>query len=186
MPAPATRHPLTVADYRQLPPAGPYFQLIEGKLVKVPSPRKSHQNIGTAIFMALLAYVKNGHPCALKTTPFEVYLDDRNVYRPDILLVSAPRESLVLRADAVHGAPDLVVEVLSPSNTRAEKDLKRRAYARAGVAEMWLADSDLRTLEVFRFAENQDRPVMDLAQGDTLTTPLLPGLALNIDTVFGV
>ncbi len=186
MPASAALPPLTVADYRQLPPAGPYYQLIEGVLVKVPSPRKSHQNIGSAIFLALLAYVKNGHPCALKTTPFEVYLDDHNVYRPDILLVSAPREPMVLRADAVHGAPDLVVEVLSPSNTRAEKYLKRRAYARAGVTEMWLADSDPRTSEHFRYTDNADRPVMDLALGDTLTTPLLPGFAVAVDQVFGV
>jgi Uma2 family endonuclease len=185
MSATATSNLLSVSDYLLLPEGGPRIQLIEGDFVMAPSPRKAHQNIGGAIFILLHEHVKRGRKGAVMIAPFDVYLDDNNVYQPDVLFVSAAREKKILLEDGVHGAPDLVVEVLSPGTARLDKDTKRRVYARAGVTEMWLIDPELRSVQIYRFKENADRPVTYLELSNTLTTPLLPGFSAKLDKVFG-
>ncbi len=185
MSATATSNLLSVSDYLLLPEGGPRIQLIEGDFFMAPSPRKSHQNIGGTIFILLHEHVKRSRKGAVMIAPFDVYLDDNNVYQPDVLYVAAAREKKILLDDGVHGAPDLVVEVLSPSTARLDKDAKRRVYARAGVLEMWLIDPELRSVQIYRFKENADRPVAYLELADTLTTPLLPGFSVKLDKVFG-
>lgn len=184
MSAIASSNLLRVSDYLLLPEGGPRYQLIEGDFVMAPSPRKSHQEISGGIYVLLLEHIKRDRKGAVMIAPFDVYLDDHNVYQPDVLFISSAREKKILLDDGVHGAPDLVVEVLSPSTARLDKDSKRRVYARHGVSEMWLIDPELRTVQIYRFKENAERPVAYLEMGDTLTTPLLPGLTVNLNSVF--
>ena len=185
MPATATSNLLSVSDYLLLPEGGPRYQLIEGDFVMAPSPRGQHQTIAGQIFRLLCDRVEEMDAGLVMFAPFDVYFDDHNVYQSDVLFIAKARLDDVYQEDGVHGAPDLVVEVLSPGTARLDKDAKRRVYARSGVAEMWLVDPELRAVQIYRFQENAERPVAYLELGDTLTTPLLPGLAVNLDAVFG-
>jgi Uma2 family endonuclease len=180
-----TSNLLTVADYLLLPEGGPRYQLIEGDFVMAPSPRGHHQNIVGLIYIQLHEHVKRAQAGVVMIAPFDVYLDNHNVYQPDVLFIAQAKVADVYQDDGVHGAPSLAVEVLSPGTARLDKDSKRRVYARAGVNELWLVDPALRSLQIYRFAENTDRPVTYLEMGDTLTTPLLPGFSLKLDELFG-
>ncbi len=185
MSAIAASNLLSVSDYLLLPEGGPRYQLIEGDFVMAPSPRKSHQEITGALFVLLHEYARRTRKGCVMIAPFDVYLDDHNVYQPDVLFVSTAREKKILLDDGVHGAPDLVVEVLSPGTARLDKDAKRRVYARSGVAEMWLVDPELRGVQIYRFKENPDRPTAYLELGDKLTTPLLPEFEVALAKIFG-
>ncbi len=184
MSAIASSNLLRVSDYLLLPEGGPRYQLIEGDFVMAPSPRGHHQQIAGRVYRLLCDWVEKKDAGLVMFAPFDVYLDDHNVYQPDVLFIAKARQADVYQDDGIHGAPDLCVEVLSPGTARLDKDSKRRVYARYGVSEMWLIDPELRTVQIYRFKENAERPVAYLEMGDTLTTPLLPGLTVNLNSVF--
>ena len=89
-----------------------------------------------------------------------------------------------LTAANIRGAPDLVVEVLSPSTADRDRATKRRRYAQSGVQEYWLADPDAKTIEVLTAQDNAFHTAAIYAPGDALASPLLPNFALNVDAVF--
>ena len=104
--------PLTAEDYRLLPEAGPRYQLIEGDLFMAPAPNRYHQDISGYIHFLLRAYLEKHRVGKLYGAPFDVFLDEINVYQPDLVFISKQNFSVLTDAGAV-GAPDLVVEILS-------------------------------------------------------------------------
>jgi Uma2 family endonuclease len=113
-------------------------------------------------------------------------LSPHDVVVPDVLFVSVARAGVVGPAHAA-GAPDLVVEVLSPSTHRRDELLKRDAYEKAGVEEYWIVDSEGETVKVLRRdGPGFGRPrLLSARDGDGLATPLLPGLELPLAALFG-
>lgn len=175
----------TVRDYQATPDGPPWSELIEGDLVQDPSPRDPHQSAAGEIYFAIKLYLRQ-HPIALvRYAPLDVYLDDINVFQPDVLVLLQDRASL--RTDeGIKGAPDLVVEILSPSTLRTDLLRKRVVYARSGVREMWIVDTVAQTIAAFRFSEKRDAPVAIWlnAADDAARTPLLPGLSIPLRNVF--
>ena len=90
----------------------------------------------------------------------------------------------MLAEDGIHGAPDLVIEVLSPATAQLDKKQKRIVYARAGVKELWLVDPLLLQIQLYDFARDTAKPVRLIEEDETLSTPLLPGLAISLAEVF--
>ena len=82
--------------------------------------------------------------------PVTVHLHDELVVEPDIVFVLRQRMAIVDREGGIHGPPDLVVEVLSPSNRAYDRDLKRKRYLESGVPEVWIVDADTATVEVWK------------------------------------
>jgi Uma2 family endonuclease len=115
-----------------------------------------------------------------------VILSEHDVLQPDLLWVSPARSALLQRW--VHGAPDLAVEVLSPSSRRTDELRKRQRYELFGVTELWIVDPDVEAVRVYcRQGGNAgfDRPVqLSAERDDLLTTPLLPALQLRVATLF--
>ncbi|MGH8021842.1 MAG: Uma2 family endonuclease [Opitutaceae bacterium] len=173
---------LTVDDYRSTP-EGSRYQLVEGELIMAPAPNLYHQEIVGRLFRVLAAHVEQHDLGRVFVAPADVYLTEHNVVQPDVLFVAKARERL-LAEDGIYGAPDLVVEVVSPSTARLEKTTKRRVYAQAGVDEMWLADPVLRQVHVYRFTQDPAKPACILDEGDTLEIPLLPGVQISLTDVF--
>ena len=141
----------TYEDYLNTPDEVRY-ELLDGELVMVPSPGATHQRIVMRIAMALQPYVKRMELGEFFIAPFDVVLwdgDEANVVEPDLLFVSTARAGIITEAN-VQGAPDLVVEVLSPSTESRDRGYKRELYARHGVGEYWLVDPDARTVTVLR------------------------------------
>ena len=119
----------------------------------------------------------------MRIAPFAVVLDRWNALEPDVLWLSDARSDR-LREDGLHGAPDLVVEVLSPSTRRRDLGVKLDLYARHGVREYWLVDPLARNVHVHRWEAGQVAASQELGPGETLHSPLLLGFALPADEVF--
>lgn len=180
---PVTHRALTRYDYANLPEFGPRFQLVEGELHMAPAPNRYHQDISRNLEWLLLNYLEDHAIGRVYDAPFDVYLTDLNVFQPDIIFVSKANEHILTDAGA-EGAPDLVVEILSPKTARFDKETKREIYARTGVTELWIIDPEPRTLSRFCLRENSQTPVAVLREGDSLASPLFPGLRIALAEVF--
>ena len=113
-------------------------------------------------------------------------LSDTDVVQPDLLFVSTERAHLLLGGANVLGAPDLVVEILSPSTAGRDRTLKRALYAKHGVQEYWLVDPDARTVTVLRLDANAFEVESIYGEGQTLTSPMLAGFTADLNEIFGV
>jgi Uma2 family endonuclease len=100
------------------------------------------------------------------------------------MLFVAKANVRILAEDGIHGAPDLVIEVLSPATAQLDKRQKRIVYARAGVQELWLVDPLLLQIQRYDFARATAMPVALIEEDETLSTPLLPGLTISVADVF--
>ena len=174
--------PLTVHDYRELPDGPPYYQLIEGELYMSPSPNWYHQEILANILRILFRYLDKKPIGKIYFAPLDTFLTDLNVYQPDIGFISNKRKIIV--KEGVDGAPDFVVEILSPRTAKYDRGAKRDIYARTGVEELWIVDPELKTVQVFRFAESADAPVATYSIKQKFTSPVFPGLTVSCADVF--
>lgn len=144
---------ITWDDVRQLPDDGNRYEAIEGGLYMTPAPSVRHQTISFRLGRELgRLLVDTGHG-QLWHAPLGVRFPATGEgVQPDIVFVSNARRSIVA-PDELKGAPDLVVEILSPSTAARDRDLKRRLYARQGVAEYWIVDPDAGAVDVWRFGD---------------------------------
>ena len=99
------------------------------------------------------------------------------VLEPDVIFVSKSRASIVAKKN-LSGPPDLVVEVVSESSFKLDREIKPKQYAFYGVPEFWRVDPEGRTVEIFRLNEGEYELAVQLGFGDALTSPLFPGLNL--------
>jgi Uma2 family endonuclease len=121
----------------------------------------------------------------LFAAPFDVQFSAFDVVEPDLLFVSAARLSGLLTAANVQGAPDLVIEISSPSTRKRDETIKRRLYERFGVHEYWVVDLELDEIKVYRLSEGRFSRVAELAleRDEVLESPLFPGLRLPLREV---
>ena len=116
--------------------------------------------------------------------PCDVILSNQDVAQPDILFVSNSRSGIVTEAN-IQGAPDLVVEILSPGTATYDRGYKQALYSRHGVREYWLVDPDADTVEVLAEGAEDLGLQTTHRRGESLTSPLLAGLAIDLEQVFG-
>lgn len=173
----------TVEDYRALPAGPPYCQLVEGELIMAPSPSSFHQDIAANIHLLLANHVRRHRLGKVCIAPLDVFLSENNVFQPDVFFLS-PRSLPLLRDDGLHGAPDLVVEIVSPSNGLLEQKRKRAVYAQQGVLEEWLIEPTLQQIHRYNFATDPAKPVRVIDNDESFETPLLPGLLISGVEVF--
>ena len=171
----------TVRDYMATPEDTRY-ELIEGELLVTPSPTPAHQRIVGKLFVLLNDFVRNKGLGEVFIAPLDVVLSEYDVLQPDILFVSKERAGIV--TDRVRGAPDLVVEVLSPGTEERDRTLKRTVYARYGVREYWLVDSQRETIELLTLGPEGFNLVAAYNRDETLRSPLLAGLTLSMQQLF--
>ena len=174
---------ITTEEYRLLPEGGPRYQLIEGELYMSPSPNRFHQVIVRNVFRVLDAHLTEHPTGALYFAPLDVHLTQHDVFQPDVLYVSNERADILVD-EGVRGAPDLVVEVLSPGAQQIDRDLKRKAYAAAGVEEMWIVDPSDKSVSIHRLMENAEEPVAVHHKGISFESPLFPGLLIDCAEIF--
>jgi Uma2 family endonuclease len=177
---------LTYEDFALFPDDGKRHELIDGEHYVTPSPNRRHQSVLQNLNLILSAFVRERRLGRVFFAPFDVVLTPVDVVEPDLLYISAERSDILTAAN-VQGAPDLVVEVLSPTGRRQDEVLKRDLYERGGVSEYWIVDPEAETVKVFRRGARGlfGRPLLlTLRDGDTLSTPLLPGLEVSLAAVF--
>jgi len=176
--------PITADDYKILPESGPRYQLIEGALELAPAPNSAHQQISGNLFLIIGNWTKSaGHGGKVIAAPLDVYLDKFNVYQPDIVYLS-PDNLGILTTIGIEGAPDLVIEILSPSTRVLDLGPKKKNFARYKVKEFWAVDPAAETIEVFDLCTEPDSPVRSLARADQLESAIFPGLVIDLEEVF--
>jgi Uma2 family endonuclease len=176
---------LTYEDFVHFPDDGQRHELIDGEHVMSPAPNVRHQTVLVNLTALLLPFVRENQLGKLFFAPFDVVLSLHDVVEPDLLFIARDRLELLTDAN-LQGAPDLAVEVLSPTSHRQDELRKRDLYERCGVAEYWIVDPEAEDVKVFRReGEGFGRPrLLTARDGDVLASPLLPGLAVPLADVF--
>ena len=173
----------TYQDYLNTPDDVRY-ELIDGELIVMePAPTTPHQRLLVNFTGLLAPFVRSNRLGEVFIAPTDVYLADTNVVQPDLLFVSAARAAIITEPN-IHGAPDLVMEIASPSTEQRDRNVKLELYARHGVAEYWLVDPIAETVETLRLEDRRFVATGHYSRTDTFTTPLLPGLTIDLTEVF--
>ncbi|SDH65828.1 Endonuclease, Uma2 family (restriction endonuclease fold) [Pedobacter terrae] len=166
------------------------LEIIKGQLFKMsPAPSRIHQGISGNIFGPIYNALK-GKNCRVYTAPFDVRLakksvDDKEVFtvvQPDLVVVC---DQTKLDKRGCIGAPDIVVEILSPGNNKKELINKYEVYEEAGVKEYWIVSPAHKTFFRYILDENgKFQPTKMLTEGEEVTTSLIPSLKLVLEEVF--
>ena len=174
---------VTAEDYRALPEGGQRYQLIEGDLYMSPSPNRFHQDISLNIAVIIANYL-GSHPIGkVYDAPLDVYLDNDNVFQPDLVFVARENYRVLTNA-GIEGVPDLVIEILSPGTAKLDRNAKQRIYAQRGVKEMWLVDPETTTVAVYHLQQNPAQPAAVYATADRFTSSCFPGLEFSVADFF--
>ncbi|BCX05026.1 MAG: hypothetical protein KatS3mg053_2964 [Candidatus Roseilinea sp.] len=182
--APHTRW--TTADLVLLPDNGRRYEIIDGELYMYRQPHWHHEQTTGLIFAALQDWSGRSGLGQASPTPGVIFDDLENIV-PDVVWVSNERLSRLMdEAGHLTGAPELVVEVLSYSGQNEDRDrkLKLKLHESRGVLEYWIADWRLKQLEVYRRDAGQLQSASVFLPQDTLTSPLLPGFAVEVARLF--
>jgi Uma2 family endonuclease len=176
---------MTVAEYLELP-RGRWASLIDGEIV-VCAPRSLHQVIVRELLVELTLWTRVGAGRGEVTTEIAVELDEYNWFGPDLLWYREGRGPG--RTEVVpQPLPDIAAEIRSPSTWRYDIGAKKSRYEQHGLPELWLVDTAADVVLIFR-RSSPKAPSFDvsleLARGDALTSPLLPGFSLVLDELFG-
>ncbi|MBL7798619.1 MAG: Uma2 family endonuclease [Saprospiraceae bacterium] len=192
---------MTITSLDQLDPNGSYtyadyllwqfterVELLRGKIRRMAAPSVKHQQISIR-FSRLLANALWQTPCQVFAAPFDVRLtrmrndkEVKTVVQPDLCVICDPSK---LDERGCNGAPDLIIEILSPGNSRTEMRDKFDLYQEAGVLEYWIVSPIEKAVQVFQLNE-QGRFIglPPVVEGDILTTPVVPNLEVDVTEVF--
>jgi len=173
-----TLGPYRAEDYANLPDS-PRCELIQGNFYVPPSPAIPHQFLGFELAKGLDAPARSAGGYVF-LAPLDVRLADHSIVQPDVIYVSAARRGILGdRQGRIEGAPDLLIEILSPGTARRDRVQKLDLYARFDVREYWIVDPAERQIE-FLVNEN-GRFVVALPDGAVYRSPALPEIALDLE-----
>jgi Uma2 family endonuclease len=173
---------LTYADYLKTSD-DERCELLNGELVMPPAALTGHQMISMALASRLYLYVNEKGLGTVVAAPTDVVLSDTDVVQPDILFVSSQRSQIVTREN-VRGAPDLVVEILSPATAERDRTVKLDLYARHGVKEYWIVDPDVGTVTVLLQGGSGFDMISVYGEGETLRSQTLAGFSVALQEIF--
>ena len=171
----------TYQDYLSLP-EGAAYEILEGDLRMTPAPGISHQCVIGNLYKLLEKYSEE-HPGAVLMAPVDMVLAEDTVLQPDLIFISRERRGIV-QERGVFGAPDLVVEVLSPTSLRVDRMVKFRLYGRHGVPELWLVDHAIGLVEIYGLEETGYEKIGQYSGTDEVHSHVLSGLHFTADKVF--
>ena len=168
-------------DYFLLPEGAPY-QLINGKLIFMPSPLDIHQKVSGNLFLHIGWHVKSHGLGEIRHAPDDVILDEENVVQPDLLFVSIKRNNII--KSRIFGAPDFVVEILSAGNSKTDREVKKHLYGKHGVLEYWIVHPTEEYVQVHHNESQEMKLVQTAQKGDTISSKAIEGLELAVEKIF--
>ena len=178
-----TKKKYTADDYLLLEEGAP-FQLINYDLVMSPSPLFIHQIISARLTQALLNFLDSTNSNAVvANAPTDVRFDDGNILQPDILYISEGRIAEIIK-DRVEGAPDMIIEILSPSNAYYDLRTKKDIYEKYGVKEYIIVDPIQQTTELYALKNGLYYLHQKAPKNELLHSLVLPGFSFDLSRVF--
>ncbi|MEK6325786.1 MAG: Uma2 family endonuclease [Acidobacteriota bacterium] len=176
---------LTIADLDAMPDDGNRYEIIEGELFVSCAPFLTHQRVSRNLFVRISNCLEQNPIGEVLATPGVIFSEFSGVI-PDIVFISNERRGEIASAERITGAPDLIIEIVSPGseNERRDRIAKRQLYGKYGVKEYWVVDPLQRTIEIYaRVGRNLKLRTM-LREHDDLTTSLLPGFSCKVADIF--
>ena len=179
----AEKKKYTDDDYMMLEEGAP-FQLINYDLIMSPSPTPVHQNILLEFILIITSYLKKTNNQGYAgIAPLDVRFDEGNILQPDILYISAERKVELIK-DRIEGAPDLVIEILSPSTAYYDMRQKIKIYQKYGVKEYIIVDPIEQYVELYTLNNGVYKLNQTIQKTETLNSVLLPGLSFDLKKIF--
>ena len=179
--AEASRVGTLAGEFLGLPESMLSTELIDGEVLVSPAPELKHQDTVLAMARILEQLMLDGK---VRVAPVDVQLDEANVVQPDVLWTAPDSKCIPVEGKYLHGAPDLVVEVLSPSTARYDRAEKFGLYEQHGTLEYWLVDSQAQYVEVWRrVAEKFERQGV-FGPEDSFESALLDGMQVKLEGLF--
>lgn len=162
-------------------------ELIKGKIIKMsPAPNRMHQDLSMSLSV-LFYNLFHKSPCKVYHAPFDVVLPvpsakkDSTIVQPDICIIC---DLSKLDGQGCKGAPDLIVEILSPGNSKHDSRIKFSVYEESGVKEYWIVDPHNRLVLVYVLQDNHYIGLHPFAEGDTIESVIFPELKITVEDIF--
>lgn len=173
-------------EFQTLPRDGSKrFELIEGEVFMTPSPNTRHQRAVAKLLRRLADFADEHDLGEVFIAPYDIVFTKWTALEPDLLFIRKERSSIITDAN-VQGAPDLVIEILSPSNKAYDRKTKLREYEKAGVPELWYLDPEERTGEILNLGSDGRYVVTAaLSENAAVASSVLPGFSITLDRIFG-
>lgn len=174
----------TYEDWLQLPPDGWKYEIIDGVLYMSPPPLISHQDVSMRLSGGMHFYARNHKLGKVLTAPCGVRLPGQKVpVEPDILFVQQERLAII-EERYIEGAPDLIVEILSPSNMNYDLETKFKLYQLAGVVEYWLVNTWDKLVTIYNLVDGAYKLAGNYGVDDTAASTVLNGFSIAVTTLF--
>lgn len=172
----------TYDDYKKTPEGGNY-QLIGGEIIEMTAPSLYHQKILQNLNYYLSVYIRQNGLGEVYVAPTDVYFSKTETYQPDLLILLT--ESLhKMQESKIEGAPDLIVEILSPSTGYYDVKYKKSVYEKFGVKEYWIVDPKDKTIEIYQNSQGKFVLTSELSKTGTAQSTLLSGFIVELEKIF--
>ncbi len=162
---------------------GYFYELINGIIVRKQAPAPPHQNASMEISTLMNVFIKEKKLGKLFAAPIDVFFDPHNNTQPDILFIKKERDFLITK-NGIEGAPDLIVEILSPSTFKTDRKDKFELYLFFGVAEYWIVDPKNQSIEVYILDSNQYKMEFFAIENGLIQSKVLEGFSMEVADIF--
>jgi Uma2 family endonuclease len=163
---------------------GYFYELINGNIVKKQAPAPPHQNASMQIGTIMNNFIREKQLGKLFAAPIDVFFDPHNNTQPDLLFVKKERNFLITR-NGIEGAPDLIVEILSPSTFKIDRTDKFDLYLFFGVPEYWIVDPKNQSIEVYILENDRYKMEFFAIENGLIHSKVLEGLTIEVNDIFG-
>jgi Uma2 family endonuclease len=177
-----TRYKATIEEFWALPESMQHIEYIDGEILMAPTPTVIHQAVLRNVFRLLDEFVLRTATGSVYFSPLDVVLPSGDVVQPDAFFLTNEEQERALAAKRVHGAPSLVVEILSPGSIKHDARTKRALYERNGIREYWIVDPKAKTIAqmVLRGGHYE---LMKLAGSDVIRSLVLAGFETTVEAL---
>ncbi len=163
----------------------PYFyELINGELLKKSAPKPKHQRAQRNLLFSIHQFVTSGQLGEILPAPVDVFLDEYNVPQPDLVFVSKKRAAIINADEGILGAPDLVIEIISPSSVRYDRIDKKELYEQFGIKEYWIVDPSYNSVEIYALQDNRYKLFSFGAENEKVKSSVLKNIELEVSSIF--
>jgi Uma2 family endonuclease len=176
---------LTIDDLDAMPEDSNRYEIIEGELFASCTPSLTHQRVSGNLLWALITYLHQNPIGEVLATPGVIFSDYNGVI-PDLVFINYDQRDEIASGDRITGAPDLVIEIVSPGaeNERRDRIAKRQLYGRYGVQEYWVVDPQKRIIEIYLLEGQTLKPQATYTEQDDLASTVLPGFSCKVEGIF--
>ena len=182
---------LTFEQWLRLPETKERYEIVDGVMYMPPGPDADHQWIQQEVFSFGREFARNSGLGVFMLAPLDLVIqrEPLRVRQPDVIFLNSARTGIRSRSDLrgrspLEVSPDIVIEILSPSNTRREMESRLEDYAQIGVYQCWLFSPEAETAEIIDLTNSEPKSVAVFGVEDVLRSELLPGFELSLGEVF--